>query len=556
MIRSALKRRLLLLVGLATLAAALPLLTTAAPRGDGRPDMVVFMVDDLGAIDGRILDRLPNIRDLFVQGGLKFNSAYSETPLCCPGRASFLTGEHTRTHGVVINRARLLDPTKTVATALHDAGYYTIMAGKYLNYPDQLPDKTPDGWDKSALLRTWAGSAWSSWWVNGVAREEGYHDRFTLTKGVQWLQNAPADKPVFMWLAARAPHWAQSEADGQLVIGRRAPWRPDVELRYENDPRCNNIPAWKPGNYAWNRQPNGFPLERICRALLTVDDMVGKVRAEMTKEGRNPVYMFTSDNGMAWGVDGYPLKNVPEAGRLPVYFAGQGIATGATDALVSNIDFGPTLADLGGTSMPWADGESFKNVLHGDAGGRSWMLEDHPVGGFTGGGKGDSGPWWGWRTPDWHYVEEARKNGMRVVHLNPGQSIDKRTGQPATSKPDQGVWSWFGGSSNTAANPVLKVRGDTVVEVSPDGSERELEPGKTIVAGDAVVIPPVDTKQRHYDKVLGKFRLEMGNGYGIHGTDEPDKLGQSVSHGCVRLGDADIEKLYGIANRGDTVIIY
>jgi hypothetical protein len=161
-----------------------------------------------------------------------------------------------------------------------------------------------------------------------------------------------------------------------------------------------------------------------------------------------------------------------------------------------------------------------------------------------------------WVPPDWHYVEEARKNGMRVVRLNPGQSIDKRTGQPATSKPDQGVWSWFGGSSTTVSNPVLKVRGDTVVEVGADGSERELPPGSTIVAGDAVVIPPVNTKQRHYDKVLGKFRLEMGNGYGIHGTDEPDKLGQSVSHGCVRLGDADVEKLYQIANVGDTVIIY
>jgi lipoprotein-anchoring transpeptidase ErfK/SrfK len=161
-----------------------------------------------------------------------------------------------------------------------------------------------------------------------------------------------------------------------------------------------------------------------------------------------------------------------------------------------------------------------------------------------------------WVPPDWHYVEEARKNGMRVVHLNPGQSIDKRTGQPPTSAPSQGFWSWLGGSSNTTSNPVLKVRGDTVVEVGPDGSERELEPGKTIVAGDAVVIPPVDTKQRHYDKVLGKYRLEMGNGYGIHGTDEPAKLGQSVSHGCVRLGDTDIEKLYQIANVGDTVIIY
>jgi lipoprotein-anchoring transpeptidase ErfK/SrfK len=161
-----------------------------------------------------------------------------------------------------------------------------------------------------------------------------------------------------------------------------------------------------------------------------------------------------------------------------------------------------------------------------------------------------------WVPPDWHYVEEARKNGMRVVRLDPGQSIDSRTGQPASAKPDQGVWSWLnGGSNSNTSNPVLKVRGDTVVEVS-NGVERELEPGKTIVAGDAIIVPPVNTKQRHYDKVLGKFRLEMGNGYGIHGTDEPDKLGQSVSHGCVRLGDADIEKLYSIANVGDTVIIY
>jgi len=161
-----------------------------------------------------------------------------------------------------------------------------------------------------------------------------------------------------------------------------------------------------------------------------------------------------------------------------------------------------------------------------------------------------------WVPPDWHYVEEARKNGMRVVHLDPGQTIDARTGQPVSSKPDAGVWSWLsGGNNNSSSNDVLKVRGDTVVEVN-NGVERELEPGKTIVAGDAVIVPPVDTKQRHYDKVLGKFRLEMGNGYGIHGTDEPDKLGQSVSHGCVRLGDADIEKLYQIANVHDTVIIY
>ena len=157
-----------------------------------------------------------------------------------------------------------------------------------------------------------------------------------------------------------------------------------------------------------------------------------------------------------------------------------------------------------------------------------------------------------WVPPDWHYVEEARKNGMRVVRLNPGSSIDARTGQPASNH-DEGVWSWFG--SGSGSGPVLKVRGDTVVE-EENGVTRELPQGKTIVAGDAVIIPPINTKQRHYDKVLGHYRLNLGDGYAIHGTDQPEKLGQSVSHGCVRVGDADIEKLYGMANIGDTVVIY
>jgi len=159
-----------------------------------------------------------------------------------------------------------------------------------------------------------------------------------------------------------------------------------------------------------------------------------------------------------------------------------------------------------------------------------------------------------WVPPDWHYVEEARKNGMRVVHLNPGGAIDASSGQPTSGKHDEGVWSWFGGSSG-GSGPVLRVKGNTVVKDYGDHVE-ELPPGKMIVAGDAVVIPPVDTPQRHFEHVLGKYRLELGDGYGIHGTDEPDKLGQSVSHGCVRLGDDDIEKLYQMANVGDEVIIY
>ncbi len=156
-----------------------------------------------------------------------------------------------------------------------------------------------------------------------------------------------------------------------------------------------------------------------------------------------------------------------------------------------------------------------------------------------------------WVPPDWHYVEQARQNGMRVVHLDPGDSIDADTGQPATA-PRGGVWSWFGGGGSRR---VLRVKNNTVVE-DDGGTETELPPGKMITAGNAIIVPPVTTPQRHFPGVLGKYRLELGSGYGIHGTDEPDKIGQNVSHGCVRLGDTDIEKLYAMANVGDEVIIY
>jgi lipoprotein-anchoring transpeptidase ErfK/SrfK len=155
-----------------------------------------------------------------------------------------------------------------------------------------------------------------------------------------------------------------------------------------------------------------------------------------------------------------------------------------------------------------------------------------------------------WVPPDWHFVEEARKNGMRVVHLNPGTSINADTGDP-TSGRSEGIWSWFGGSNQRT----LRLSGNTVVE-DDGGSQHELPPGKLIVAGNTIVVPPVGTPQRQFAGVLGKYRLELGDGYGIHGTDEPDKLGRSVSHGCVRLGDDDIAKLYQIAKVGDEVIIY
>lgn len=382
--------------------------TSIRAQTSSKPDIIVVMVDDLGAIDERILNRLPNIKSLWLDGGLRFDNAYSETPLCCPGRASFLTGQHTRRHGVTYNKASLLNPKTTIAVSLHNASYWTIHVGKYLNNSQTLSDKIPNGWDQVAMLYDWNENSSSRFWVQNNLVTKDYMDRFTADKSLAWLQQAPRDKPLFMWINPHAPHVSEAGIK----------YQPNIESKYLTDKRCNGINPWKPLNYAWSPQPNGFPLVSICRSLLTVDDMVGDLRTEAIRQGRSPIWIFMSDNGMAWGADGFPMKNVPQSTRLPFYITGPGIAHGATQALVSNIDFGPTIAALAGTSMPWADGISFSSLLTGQTTiFRSWMLEDHPLGGPNQTG-GTTGPWWGIRTPEWSYVSWPKRGDLLFDLVN------------------------------------------------------------------------------------------------------------------------------------------
>jgi choline-sulfatase len=104
--------------------------------------------------------------------------------------------------------------------------------------------------------------------------------------------------------------------------------------------------------------PDGWPLVTICESLLVVDRMVGELVEAQAARQRPGYLVFLSDNGMAWGQKAFPQKHVPAATRLPFYLAGPGIEPGATDAFLSNVDIGPTLAALGGTTLP-SDGATF-----------------------------------------------------------------------------------------------------------------------------------------------------------------------------------------------------
>jgi len=139
-----------------------------------------------------------------------------------------------------------------------------------------------------------------------------------------------------------------------------------------------------------------------------------------------------------------------------------------------------------------------------------------------------------WVPPDWFYVEEARKRKLGLVHLQPGQTLSAADGS------------------------AIRVAGADLVRDFRDGRRQIMRPSKRhlIVVDGRVLVPPLGTNQRRFDKVLGTHRLNLGNGYALHGTNLPETVGQAVSHGCVRLLNEDIAKLYQMVPTGTPVFIY
>lgn len=170
-------------------------------------------------------------------------------------------------------------------------------------------------------------------------------------------------------------------------------------------------------------------------------------------------------------------------------------------------------------------------VLDGGIGGSQWKFET-PRGRLVVQAK-EIDP--AWIPPDWHYVEQARKRGLGIVRLNRGQAIAAGDGSELT------------------------VVGADIVRRYPDGRVESVGDGKEgheIVAGGNLLIPPFGTNQRKYKGVLGTHRLVLGDGYALHGTDKPETIGRSVSHGCVRLRNEDITKLHDMVEVGTPVYIY
>jgi arylsulfatase A-like enzyme len=320
-------------VALLSVAVALvPLACQPRPTENaGRPGLVVVLVDDF---DASMYGHLPELQ----AGGLVFeNFVYSQS-VCCPSRATILSGQHPWNHGVRSNTPPeggwpmfRDDEPEALGVLLQRLGYRTGYLGKYLNhYADAA---VPPGWDEwRADLHDTGRYRRRQTNENGAVRTaHGYSTDDIRRAALRFVARARADRaPFLLFLAPHAPH------------------RPAT-------PAARHAAAEFPG-------AEGLYLQKL-RTMLAVVQLLSEVRAAA---GPGAYTFFLSDNGFHYD-PGAIGKGTPYSADsvVPLVAWGPDVAPGSTAALASNADLAPTLVELAGGRLG-RDGLSLAPLLRGE----------------------------------------------------------------------------------------------------------------------------------------------------------------------------------------------
>jgi arylsulfatase A-like enzyme len=381
----------------------------AKPRQAERPNILVIMTDDQTAESLRVMRQ---VRGLLARQGTTFENSFASFPLCCPSRATFLTGQYAHNHHVLGNSFTLgyyqFNQSNTLPMWLQRAGYATIMVGKYLNgYGKLNPHYVPPGWtdwhggvamgyrdhslNENGRLRYFAG------------RPQDYQtDVYRRTAIAAIRRFGPSPRPFFMWLSFFAPHRGQPrDLDDPVRPGTPSP-APRHRDRFASmplpaDPSFNEVDvADKPAIVRKREILNPEDIlgareayQQRLESLLAVDEAVKAVVAELARQGelRRTLIIFTSDNGFLEGQHRLlALKQFlyEPSIRVPLIMRGPGVPRDRKRTqLVMNVDLAPTIlaAARARPGLP-QDGRSLFPLLR-DRGlewGRDVVLERGPTG--------------------------------------------------------------------------------------------------------------------------------------------------------------------------------
>lgn len=398
MLRTAWPARLLALcmVSLANPAHAQSVATANGPTS--RPNILFVLVDDVrwDEMDYPFV-QLPHITRL-AREGARFQNAFVTTPLCSPSRASILTGQHARRHGIMDNteRSARSHELMTFLRLLHDAGYESAFIGKWHMGNDDKPRPGIDHWVSVRGQGSYFDPEFN---VNGQRRKTtGYFTDILNGFALEFLRQ-PRTKPFVLYLSHKAVHPAEKSdrrgaegVDGNFIPAERhrtlyanapIPHRPNHGRPPVDKPalqqRVGNLPPLGP--------KTGTKDERVrnrLRMLAAVDEGLGEMLALLEARGQldNTLVVFASDNGYFYGEHGLSFERrlaYEESIRIPLYMRWPALirAGQAHDEFVLNVDLAPTFLEIGGVEVPPSmQGRSLVPLLRGDAPARSaWRTE-------------------------------------------------------------------------------------------------------------------------------------------------------------------------------------
>ena len=358
----------------------------AAPA-QTRPNVVVIESDDQTQESMRVMD---HVRTLLGGAGATFENSFVNFPLCCPSRATFLTGQYAHNHGVLDNdvetggfeKFEASYANNNLAVWLKKAGYSTAMIGKYVNgYGRSDPTLLPPGWTEFYAAVP-SDQRVYDYDLNengelvhyGSAVEDFKQDVLT-GKAVDFVnRRAPSRKPFFAWLTYTAPHNGgpdpnpnppfdctgtakpaprhANEFNNEELFGGDVPPPSFNEADVSDKPP--SIQALAPlsaNNIA------GITTRYRCRleSLLSVDEGVRDVVQALDNAGElgNTLVIYTSDNGFFHGehlIRQGKIRHYEESSRVPLVMRGPGIEQGTEGDLAINADLAPTILDAADVS--------------------------------------------------------------------------------------------------------------------------------------------------------------------------------------------------------------
>lgn len=344
-----------------------------------RPNVLVVYLDD--ANYDEMMAFMPKTRQWMEPCGTRFDNFYANNALCCPFRATALTGQHSLNNGVMSNSVKygggapLFNESRSLPPYLRQNGYQTAYVGKYLNGYRDKPKWVPLGWDE--------------WFVPYDNTYEYYGTKITHNGQAVTPPGYVADvygrhtnrlierfgesssKPWVMYVSHLAPHGALLDAHNEAAIPSKkyegTVLAKDLSrVQYELD--VSDKPSWiraLPPLDSADKLAIDAKRVRRAESILAVDDAIDSMFRTLERTGQlnSTLVIVTSDNGFEQGAHRLQYGKIlpyDDSTRVGAWVRGPGIPAGVVSKQVTgSVDIGATILDVTSTAVPYpVDGQS------------------------------------------------------------------------------------------------------------------------------------------------------------------------------------------------------